>query len=71
MPSATARDFQRAAARLGFELVRTRGSHERWVHADGRIVVIPVHGNRPIGSPLFQQMLRQLRVTLEEFRRIS
>ena len=30
MPSATARDFQRAASRLGFVRRRQTGSHERW-----------------------------------------
>ena len=43
MPSATARDFQRVAKKLGFEKSRQTGSHERWNHADGRAVTIPVH----------------------------
>jgi hypothetical protein len=37
MPSATARQFQAVAARLGFRKTRTTGSHERWNHSDGRI----------------------------------
>jgi hypothetical protein len=43
------------------------GSHERWNHADGRAVTIPIHGGREIGSPLFFKILRQLGISLEEF----
>ena len=67
MPSATARDFQRVALRLGFFRTRQVGSHERWNHPDGRTVTIPIHGGREIGPPLFFKILRQLGISLEEF----
>ncbi len=67
MPSATARDFQRVARLLGFNLSRTTGSHERWIHPDGRGVTIPIHGGKEIGPPLFFKILRQLGVSQEEF----
>ena len=70
MPSARADEFRRAAARLGFELRRQTGSHERWVHTDGRAVTIPIHGGRDIGPPLFNRILQQLGIGVEEFRRI-
>ena len=31
--------------KLGFEKVHQVGSHVRYVHADGRKTVIPLHGN--------------------------
>lgn len=67
MPSATARDFQRVAKHFGFVKRRQSGSHERWVHADGRAVTIPLHGGRTIGPPLFFKILRQINVSLDEF----
>ncbi len=70
MPSARAEEFRRVAARLGFELCRKAGSHERWVHPDGRGVTIPIHGGSEIGPPLFNKILAQLGVTLEEFRKL-
>jgi len=70
MPSATAREFQRAALALGFMRRRQTGSHERWTHADGRSVTIPLHGGRDIGPPLFFKILRQLGVSAEEFDRL-
>ena len=71
MPSATARELQEAARRLGFFKTRQTGSHERWNHPDGRAVTIPLHGGREIGPPLIFKILRQLGVSLEEFRNLS
>jgi predicted RNA binding protein YcfA (HicA-like mRNA interferase family) len=70
MPSATAREFQRVAAALGFVRSRQTGSHERWTHGDGRSVTIPLHGGREIGPPLFFKILRQLNVSQCEFDRL-
>lgn len=67
MPSATAREFQRVARKLGFAFQRTTGSHERWKHPDGRSVTIPLHGGREIGPPLFHKLLHQLGISLEMF----
>ncbi len=71
MPSATARELQAVARRLGFTKTRQTGSHERWNHPDGRAVTIPLHGGREIGPPLFFKILRQLSVTLEEFQKLK
>jgi len=71
MPSATARQIQAVASRLGFRKTRTTGSHERWNHSDGRAVTIPIHAGREIGPPLFFKILRQLGVALEEFDRLK
>jgi predicted RNA binding protein YcfA (HicA-like mRNA interferase family) len=68
MPSATARELQALASRLGFARVRQTGSHERWNHADGRAVTIPLHGGRAIGPPLLFKILRQLGATLDDLK---
>jgi predicted RNA binding protein YcfA (HicA-like mRNA interferase family) len=70
MPSATAREFQRAALKLGFFKKRQTGSHERWNHRDGRSVTIPLHGGREIGPPLFFKILRQMEISLEKFQEL-
>lgn len=67
MPSARAAEFQRVAARLGFERARQTGSHERWRHEDGRATTIPLHDGREIGPPLFYRILEQLGIDLETF----
>lgn len=53
--------------RLGFQRRRQTGSHERWSHADGRAITIPIHGGREIGPPLYQKLLRQLGISHAEF----
>jgi Predicted periplasmic or secreted lipoprotein len=70
MPSARARDFQRVAQALGFVRTGQKGSHELWEHPDGRIVVIPLHGGREIGPPLFFKIVKQLGISLDEFQRL-
>ena len=72
MPSsATARDFRRVAAALGFVRRRQTGSHERWTHPDGRGVTIPLHGGREIGPPLFFKIVRGLGIAPAEFDRMG
>lgn len=71
MPSARAEEFRRAAMRLGFELRRKTGSHERWIHPDRRAVTIPIHGGSEIGPPLFHKILAQLGVSVDEFRKLQ
>ena len=71
MPSATARQLQAVAARLGFQKTRTTGSHERWNHPDGRAVTIPIHGGREIGPPLLFKILRQLGVTVADLEKLK
>ena len=56
MPSATAHDIRRVARALGFVRQRQTGSHQRWNHADGRAVTIPLHGSREIGPPLIYKI---------------
>jgi predicted RNA binding protein YcfA (HicA-like mRNA interferase family) len=71
MPSARAEEFRRAATRLGFARSRQTGSHERWIHPDGRTVTIPLHGGNEIGPPLFYKILSQLGISLDEFRKLK
>lgn len=71
MPSARAEEFRRVATRLGFKRLRQVGSHERWIHPDGRTVTVPIHGGQEIGPPLFQLDLKQLGISADEFRRMK
>jgi predicted RNA binding protein YcfA (HicA-like mRNA interferase family) len=54
---------------LQFQLAT--GSHQRWVHTDGRAVTIPIHGGPAIGPPLYHRILQQLGISVEEFRKIQ
>jgi len=52
---------------LGFERIYGKGSHIRFRHPDGRRTVVPVHGNEEIGISLLREILRQIKISREEF----
>jgi predicted RNA binding protein YcfA (HicA-like mRNA interferase family) len=68
---AKAKTLEKVAKKLGFQKVRQKGSHARWKHPDGRSTTIPIHGNAEIGGWLFQEVLKQLGTTEEEFNNLK
>ena len=53
--------------KLGFIMVRQRGSHKQFRHADGRNTTVPDHQGRDIAPPLLRQIADDIRLTVEEF----
>lgn len=53
--------------RLGFEQIYGKGSHVRFKHIDGRVTVVPVHGNEEIGISLLGEILKQVKLSREEY----
>ncbi len=53
--------------KLGFEKIQGKGSHIRFKHSDGRRTVVPIHGNEKIGKGLLKEILKQLKLTRDEF----
>ncbi len=63
---ARVREVQLILQRLGFQLVRQRGSHAVYRHPDGRYTTVPVHrGDIPKGT--LARILRDVGLTPEEF----
>jgi predicted RNA binding protein YcfA (HicA-like mRNA interferase family) len=54
---------------LGFVLVRQRGSHMQYRHADGRCTTVPNHPGRDVSPILLRQVIKDIDSTLEEFLR--
>jgi predicted RNA binding protein YcfA (HicA-like mRNA interferase family) len=52
---------------LGFVLVRQRGSHMQFRHADGRNTTVPFHQGRDISPPLLRQIARDVDLSADEF----
>lgn len=52
---------------LGFKIVRKRGSHVVLKHPDGRITVVPVHAAEKIGPGLLLKIIKDAKLTREEF----
>lgn len=52
---------------LGFALVRQRGSHMQYRHADGRGTTVPNHAGRDVSPVLLRQIIKDINLTPEEF----
>jgi len=52
---------------IGFQIVRTRGSHAFLRHADGRATTVPMHSGETIGPGLLRSILRDVEMSVEEF----
>jgi predicted RNA binding protein YcfA (HicA-like mRNA interferase family) len=52
--------------RLGFFVVRQRGSHVQYRHADGRCTTVPMHKGRDIAPTLLRQIAKDTGLTAEE-----
>ncbi|WP_423225802.1 type II toxin-antitoxin system HicA family toxin [Candidatus Amarolinea aalborgensis] len=65
-PSVTGAQLIRALRKLGFEVVRVKGSHHCLQHNDGRCTVVPVHRGETIGRGLLAQILRDCELSSEE-----
>ncbi|HOC57933.1 MAG TPA: type II toxin-antitoxin system HicA family toxin [Verrucomicrobiota bacterium] len=67
VPVLKPREVCRLLERLGFELVRQRGSHMQYRHVDGRGTTVPGHPGRDISPILLRQIARDIGLTAEEF----
>jgi predicted RNA binding protein YcfA (HicA-like mRNA interferase family) len=67
LPVLKPREVCRILEALGFVLVRQRGSHMQYRHADGRGTTVPNHGGRDISPVLLRQVARDIGMTAEEF----
>jgi predicted RNA binding protein YcfA (HicA-like mRNA interferase family) len=69
LPVLKPREIARVLEKLGFVEVRQRGSHKQFRHQDGRGTTVPFHGNRDISPFLLRQIIKDIRLTAEDFLR--
>lgn len=70
IPPLPYRKVARALGRVGFRPVRQVGGHERWKHPDGRAATLPRHGGQDIDPWLLRKILREARLSVEDFLRL-
>ena len=58
--------FEKVLFNLGFELIRQKGSHKFYKHADGRYTTLPHHKGEDLSRPLIREILKQIEVSNEE-----
>ncbi len=62
------KDLLKVLEKLGFVVVRVKGSHHRLKHTDGRATTIPMHKNEDLPKGLMQKIIKEdLKMTSEEF----
>ncbi len=67
LPALRGNEVIRVLGKVGFQVIRQKGSHVRMKHEDGRVVTIPVHAGKTISIGLLSKILRDAELTREEF----
>ncbi|SHN90347.1 hypothetical protein BHECKSOX_535 [Bathymodiolus heckerae thiotrophic gill symbiont] len=64
------REFERKLTKLGYRIVRQKGSHV--IFSDGKNTFpVPSHGSKDISPGVKRQLLKILNLTINEFRNIK
>jgi len=66
----SSRELCKKLSRIGFFLVRQKGSHTFWEHEDGRSTVVPIHKGEDIGKGLLKSILNDIDISVDEFFKI-
>jgi predicted RNA binding protein YcfA (HicA-like mRNA interferase family) len=69
IPAVTSQRLIKALRKMGFEVIRRKGSHNFLQHVDGRCTVIPVHAGETIGRGLLSQIMRDCEISAEELKK--
>ena len=69
-PCLTGKELLLALKKVGFLLVRVKGSHHFVQHADGRSTVVPVHAGETIGPGLISKILRDCELSREQLQKL-
>ena len=67
-PVCTANDVVRVLRRHGFALAGQAGSHQKWRHANGRQVIVAVHGNKSIPVGTLKSIIDGSGIDVDKFR---
>jgi predicted RNA binding protein YcfA (HicA-like mRNA interferase family) len=67
LPRISGKEAVRILRGIGFQVVRTRGSHVFLRHPDGRVTTVPVHSGEMLGPGLLRSILRDVELSTEEF----
>ena len=71
LPRLKGKEVVRILGRIGFQVVRTRGSHVFLRHEDGRVTTVPVHSGEILGPGLLRSILRDVEMTVDGLLKLS
>jgi predicted RNA binding protein YcfA (HicA-like mRNA interferase family) len=70
LPAFTGQRLIKALGKLGFEVIRQKGSHHFLRHPDGRCTVVPVHRGETIGRGLLAHIIKDCETASEELKKL-
>ncbi len=66
-PVCSAKDVVLVLRRHGFGKIGQKGSHQKWRHANGRQVIVPMHGNKPLPIGTLKSIIEGSALNVDEF----
>jgi predicted RNA binding protein YcfA (HicA-like mRNA interferase family) len=54
------KEVAKALRQNGFQIVTQKGSHQKWRHPNGRQVIVPQHGSKPIPVGTLKSTLKSI-----------
>ena len=69
LPIVNFKTMEKVLFSVGFQAVRQKGSHIFYRHPDGRTTTLPNDPGRDIARPLIREIMREIEMTPEEFRK--
>jgi len=67
-PVCNAKQVVKVLRKHGFTLAGQVGSHQKWRHANGRQVIVAIHGSKPIPIGTLKSVIEGSGLDVEEFR---
>ena len=69
IPRVMGTDVIAALGKLGFSVLRVKGSHHFLRHDDGRSTVVPAHSGETLGPGLLNKILRDCQLSVDELKK--
>ena len=67
----TAKELIGILKKIGFEIIRQKGSHVFIAHEDGRTTVVPVHPGEDIGRGLLRKIIKEdVKISIQDFQEL-
>jgi predicted RNA binding protein YcfA (HicA-like mRNA interferase family) len=67
-PVCNAKEVVKVLRKQGFVCVAQAGSHQKWRHANGRQVIVAMHGSKPIPVGTLKSIVEGSGLDVEHFR---
>ena len=72
LPVISGKDLVKVLEKIGFAVVRVKGSHHRLKHSDVRVTTVPLHKNEDLPRGLLRKIIREdLKLEIEEFEKLT